>query len=166
MTRRLFTPSVIALFFLMIFVPSVPCQSTVPHFKDYPAGEIYKGPTAPLVLTRNDLTYKTRLRSAAKNQKPNFAGHYILTTWGCGTECVDGAVIDAKTGKVYRWDFTICCWWKPGIDDNFKPIEFRTDSRLIIFSGRRNEKDGDDGAHFYRFENGRFVHIQSVPKPS
>jgi|RhiMetdeSRZDD1v2_1073273.scaffolds.fasta_scaffold1894145_1 hypothetical protein len=139
-------------------------QSSVPQFKDYPAGEVYNGPIAPLVFKRNDLAFKTRLRSAAKNQKPNFAGHYILTSWGCGTECVMGAVIDAKTGKVYWWDFSTCCWGT-GTDDKFNPIEFRPDSRLIVFSGQRNEKDGDDGAHFYRFDNGRFVHIRSVPKP-
>jgi len=139
-------------------------QSNVPRFKDFPAGEIYKGPTASLVLTRADQSFKTRLRSAAKSQKPNFAGHYILTTWGCGAECVMGAVIDAQTGRVYWWNFSICCWGT-NVDEKFNPIEFRPDSRLIVFSGLRNEKDGDDGAHFYRFDdNGRFVHIRSVPK--
>ena len=137
----------------------------VPHFKDYPAGEIYKGATAPLVLTKDDLTFKTRLREAAKNEKPNFAGHYILTIWGCGAECLMGAAIDAKTGRVYWWNFSLCCW-DSGTDDNFNPIEFRPDSRLIVFSGLRDEKDGDNGAHFYRFDDGRFVHIRSVLKPN
>jgi hypothetical protein len=138
-------------------------QSPTPRFKDYPAGKMYKGATAPLVLTHNDLAYKTRLKWAAKNQKPNFAGHYILISWGCGAECVEGAVIDAKTGKVYWWKFTICCWGT-SVDEKFKPIEFRADSRLLVFSGARNEKDGDAGVHFYQIENGRFVHIRSVPK--
>jgi hypothetical protein len=136
-------------------------QSPVPQFKDYPASQVYKGPNARVVLSRADLNYKTRLREAAKNEKPNFAGHYILTSWGCGTECLQGAVIDARTGKVYWWDFTICCWG--ATDDKFNPIEFRPESKLIVFSGQRNEKEGDDGAHFYRFENGRFVHLRSIP---
>jgi hypothetical protein len=139
-------------------------QSGVPQFKDYSAGEIYSGPTAPVQLSRDDLTFKTRLRWAAKHDKPNFAGHYILTTWGCGAECLMGAVIDARTGKVSWWDFTICCWG--ATDDKFNPIEFRPDSKLIVFSGLRNEKEGDDGAHFYRFDNGRFVHLRSVRKTS
>lgn len=139
-------------------------QPKTPLFKDYPAGDVYKGPTAPLVLKRDDLIFKTRLRWAAKNQKPNFAGHYILTTWGCGAQCVMGAVIDAKTGKVYWWNFSICCWGFD-TDDRFNAIEFRPESRLIVFSGLRNEKDGDDGAHFYLFdESGRFVHIRSILK--
>ncbi|HEX4964048.1 MAG TPA: hypothetical protein VF173_24695 [Thermoanaerobaculia bacterium] len=139
-------------------------QSNLPHFKDYPVGEVYKGPTAPLVLTRDDLRFKTRLRWAVKNQKPNFAGHYILTSWGCGAECLMGAAIDAQTGRVYWWNFTLCCWGAD-VDDKFNPIEFRPGSRLIVFSGLRNEKDGDAGAHFYRFENGRFVHLRSILKP-
>ena len=51
------------------------------------------------------------------------------------------------------------------VDDKFNPIEIRPATRLIVFSGLRNEKDGDDGAHFYQFENGRSVHIRSVLKP-
>lgn len=142
-----------------------PGQTRVPQFRDYAADEIYTGATAPLVLKKDDLIFRTRLRWAAKNVKPNFAGHYILTTWGCGAQCVIGAVIDAKTGHVHWWNFSVCCWGFD-TDDKFNPIEFRRDSRLIVFSGLRNEKEGDDGAHFYRFDDGRFVHLRSVPKPN
>lgn len=163
MRSELALPAVVAFLFLTICSATALAQSSVPRFKDYPA-EVYSGPTAPLVLSRADREYRTRLRWAAKNVKPNFAGHYILTTWGCGTECLVGAVIDAKTGKVYNWDFSLCCW---GItDDHFNAIEFRADSRLIVFSGARNEKEEDLGAHFYRFDNGRFVHMRSIPKAS
>lgn len=137
-------------------------QSRVPQFKDYPVSEAYIGKNAPLVLTREDKMFRTRLREAAK-EKPNFAGRYIVTAWGCGTSCVMGAVVDAKTGKVHWWNFSVCCWGYD-TDDNFQPIEFRLNSKLIVFSGARNEKDGDTGAHFYKFENGRFVHVRSVLK--
>ena len=74
-----------------------------------------------------------------------------------------GAVIDAKTGKVYWLSHTTCCWGFD-VDEKFQPIEFRLNSSLIVFSGLRNEKEGDNGAHFYKFENGRFVHLRSIPK--
>lgn len=118
------------------------------------------GKTAPVVLTRDDRMFRTRLKEASK-EKPNFAGRYILTAWGCGTTCLMGAVIDAKTGKVYWWGFSICCW-SSEVDGNFRPIEFRLNSKLIVFSGARNEKNDDSGAHFYKFENGRFVHLRSA----
>ena len=135
-------------------------QAGPPRFEYFPAHETYNGPTVPLVLTKEDRAFKTRLRWAAKYQKPNFAGHYILTAWGCGAECLAGAVIDAKTGKVYWRNFSVCCWGARS-DDKFNPIEFRRDSRLIIFTGLRNEKDGDDGPHYYRFDNGRFTQTAS-----
>ena len=155
--KTIFSTAPILLWLFMGFsFSSVAAQADAPRFEDFPAGKIYQGPTAPLRLTRNDRAFKARLQWAAKHLKPNFAGHYILTTWGCGAECLMGAVIDAKTGKVYWWNFSICCW-APSNGDKFSPIDFRLDSRLIVFSGLRNEKEGDDGAHFYLFEDGRFV---------
>jgi hypothetical protein len=158
--------SVVVLIFAVIFFEvHISAQNRLPRFADYPVNEAYIGKTAPLILARDDMMFKTRLRWAVKNQKPNFAGHYILTTWGCGAQCIAGAVIDAKTGKVHWWNFSICCWWGFDNDENFKPIEFRLNSKLIIFFGHRNEKERDNGAHYYKFENGRFVHLRSELSP-
>ena len=137
-------------------------QQRQPQFKDYPVSEAYIAANAPLVLKHEDRMFRTRLREASR-ENPNFAGHYILTAWGCGTTCLMGAVIDAKTGRVYWWNFTICCW-PSDVDDKFLPIEFHLNSSLIVFSGARNEKEGDDGAHFYKFERGRFMHLRSILK--
>ena len=149
------------LLLILIFVFSslaVFGQNRVPQFKDYPATEKFTGRNAPVIIGKNERMFRTRLREAAK-EKPNFAGRYILTSWGCGTSCLMGAVIDAKTGKVYWWNFTVCCW--ENTDEDFNPIEFRLNSRLLVFSGLRNE-GGATGAHFYKFENGRFVFIKTV----
>jgi hypothetical protein len=136
-------------------------QKSVPQFKNYPAGKIYRGKNAPVKLpTGDERMFRSRLTAAAK-QKPNFAGHYVLTYWGCGTECRGGAVIDVKTGKVTFFDFSLCCWEHYG-EDEFEPINFRVDSKLVIFTGARNEKDGDEGTHFYKFENGRFIFIKTI----
>ena len=60
-------------------------QKATPRFEDYPATEAYNGKNAPLVLTPRDREFRTRLRAAA-SEKPNFANHYIVTSWGCGVE--------------------------------------------------------------------------------
>lgn len=138
-------------------------QIRVLRFTDYSVPETHIGQNAPIALKRDDMMFRSRLREAAK-EKPNFAGHYILTAWGCGAQCLMGAVINAKTGRVSWFPHTTCCWGTE-VDDRFEPIEFRLNSRLVVFSGLRNEKEGDDGAHFYKFENGRFVHLRSVLKP-
>jgi hypothetical protein len=140
----------------------VRAQTPTPQFNDYSATEVYKGKNAPLALKKEDRIYRTRLRAAAI-RKPNFAGHYILTAWGCGALCLMGAVIDANSGNVNWLPHTICCW-STEVDDKFRPIEYRLSSRLIIFSGERNEKADDDGTHYYYFEGGKFIEIKSIVK--
>ncbi|HXN46321.1 MAG TPA: hypothetical protein VN893_06745 [Bryobacteraceae bacterium] len=118
-------------------------QKPAPRFEDYPATEAYKGKNAPVVLASpGDRKFRTMLREAAA-EKPNFAGHFVLAEWGCGAGCVMGAAIDANTGKVSWLPHTICCWPV----EVQEPIEFRLASRLIVFIGERNEKEGDDGTH-------------------
>lgn len=147
--------------FLFASAANVLAQKQVPQFKNYPAGEVFRGKNAPVKLTRADMLFRTRLRYAAK-QKPNFAGHYVLNFWGCGTECLSGAAVDVKTGKVVWVDFSICCW-QHYREDDFEPVKFRLDSNLIEFTGLRDEKEDDFGRHFYKIQNGQFVFIKTLP---
>lgn len=139
-----------------------PAQDRVPEFKDFPATPIYRGKNAPLILTADVRSFKTRLRAAAK-ERPNFAGHYIVTTWGCGTGCDSGAIIDAKTGRVYWFPFAIGQDYEAG--EEFNPVEFRADSKLIIFNGVRVDRDEKGGARFYKFEDGRFILLKFIRSP-
>jgi hypothetical protein len=154
-----FTSCLLLFLLSTCFAQASQAQQRVPQFKDFAAGEQYRGKPHAVVLTGEARNFRTRIKEAAQG-KPNFAGHYIVAIWGCGSECLEGAVIDAKTGRVYMLPFTLCCWKM--VDDNFKPLEYRADSKLLIFSGARNEKDGDNGAHYYKFENNRFVFIRSI----
>jgi hypothetical protein len=141
---------------------SVAHAQAPPRFTDYPVKEHFNSQTAPLVLSREARVYRTRLKEAAR-EKPNFAGHFIVTTWGCGTECIMGAIIDANTGRVFMLPTTLCCWGA-SVDEKFNPVEFRSNSKLIILSGARNEKEGDEATCFYKFENNRLVLIRSIPR--
>lgn len=136
-------------------------QTRIPQFKDFPVTGKYAGKNAAVIITGQDRTYRTRLREASQ-EKPNFAGHYILTAWGCGTGCLMGAVIDANTGTVHWFPHTICCWNEIERDESFRPIVFRSNSRLIVFTGLRNEQEGDQGAHFYEFDGTRFKYIRTI----
>jgi hypothetical protein len=140
---------------------NVAAQTGIRRFNDYRVNERFTGKTAPLVLSRAPRQFRTRLREAAR-EKPNFAGHFIVTSWGCGTECIEGAIIDAKTGRVFMLPFSLCCWSPGSVDENFKPVEYHLNSSLIILSGARNEKDGDYATRFYRFQNNRLVLLKSV----
>lgn len=131
----------------------------VPKFSDYPVKRVYRGKTAPIVWTREALTFRTRLREAARG-RPDFAGRYIVTTWGCGADCSVGAFIDAKTGRVFWFPFPV--GWDYETQEEFRPAEFRLDSRLIVFHGYRVDRDEEPGARFYEFRGGRFRFLKFV----
>ncbi|MFB9952863.1 hypothetical protein ACFFP0_28795 [Rhizobium puerariae] len=138
--------------FWLGLVASVAAED-VPKFAAFPE-KVYAGPNAPVKLsTEDERNFATRLRTAGK-QPVNFAGHYILATWGCGAECLGGAVIDARTGKIAWLPYSVCCWGEG------EPFYFRKDSRLIVFSGVLNE-EGGKGAHFFEFRDGAFHHLTS-----
>ena len=165
MTLRLLRLTAFAAFALAALAAGASAQKRVPRFEDYPAKRTYIGRHAAVVLTPDNRAFRTRLREAAR-EKPNFAGRYVLTAWGCGTGCVLGAAVDLRTGRVTWLPDTLCCWWETeeNISDDFEPIEFRLSSRLIIFRGMLGEKEQSKGTHFYKMENGRFVHLHSIPK--
>lgn len=137
---------------------TVLAQGRVPKFADFAVANIYNGRNAPVKLTKDDQPFRTRIRNAAK-EKRNFAGEYILAQWGCGAECLTTVVISARTGKVYTVPFSICCW-----NSEVDAVEFRLNSRLIVFRGIRNEseKDSENDTHFYEFTNGRFRFIKTI----
>jgi hypothetical protein len=71
-----------------------------PTFQQYRVAQIYRGKTAmPVFTTRQEREFRTQIRrQAAKG--PNFAGHYTLVTWGCGTQCTSFVIVDARTGRI------------------------------------------------------------------
>jgi len=76
-------------------------EKSLPRFENYPAPKTFVGENAPVIIASpRARMFRTVIREWAKD-KPNFAGHYIVAKWGCGTGCVRYAVIDARTGKVY-----------------------------------------------------------------
>jgi hypothetical protein len=141
-----------------------PPKKAKPDFESYSVSEQWQGKNASLVLSRQDRMYRSRLKIGAQ-QKANFAGHYILTLWGCGASCRMGAAIDAKTGLVHWLPGTVCCWDysienDPALGD---PVLFRLDSDLLVLSGLINET-GINGTHYFRFQNGKFVHLLTIPQ--
>lgn len=51
--------------------------------------------------------YRTVLLKGAA-EGANFAGHYSIVGWGCGTSCVQFAVVDLESGQViFPDDFSV-----------------------------------------------------------
>jgi len=69
-------------------------------FSNYQA-IIYRGAIAKLELKNPEhRRFRTALRNGYKSGI-NFAGHYCLVYWGCGSPCQSGAIIDVTNGQVY-----------------------------------------------------------------
>ena len=81
---------------------------SLPRFESYPVSSTFRGKPAPVNLRGHSRAkiYRTVLREGAK-EGPNFAGHYTVVMWGCGSDCMEVAVVDAKTGRVYFAPFTV-----------------------------------------------------------
>jgi len=126
-----------------------------PRFENFPAtGSTGRTGKVQLVDAKSR-EFASVLRNAAR-RKPNFAGHYVLASWGCGASCTMSAAIDAKTGAVTWLPFTVCCW-EANIQE---PLEFRRNSHLLIVHGSRDEQGS--GIHYYKFDGRQFSQIEDA----
>jgi len=77
-------------------------KAKLPRFEDFLVFEEFRGfPALPNISSNPDvLKFVTEITEGAK-KGPNFAGHYTIVEWGCGTECQSGVVVDAENGAIY-----------------------------------------------------------------
>jgi hypothetical protein len=190
MSRHTFLP----LALLLIFLPAIGAvkdesydeyairpadiPKDAPRFRDYPATP-YVGPTAAPDVRSDSRSrmYRTQLREWAK-EKPNFAGRYILATWGCGTSCTQLAIIDASTGKVFhplgaRMNWVIDVHHKLLVAGepstrraDFGALRYSTDSRLLVLIGTPEGRRENHGISYFVWENEALRRIRFVSKAS
>lgn len=111
-----------------------------PAFDNYPVASqdasSHDIAAEPILASKKAKQHRSIIR-AEFHQPANFAGHYRIAIWGCGTDCRDFAILDKKTGKVYTM---------PGVDEiagvmgnDDERIDFRLGSRLLVISGCFND---------------------------
>jgi hypothetical protein len=130
-----------------------------PRFEDFSVSLRFRGKPAQVDLSSHPKArmFRAKLRDGAK-EGPNFAGHYTVVRWHCGTECQAVAVVDAKTGHVYFAPFSTS-----------EGSEFRIDSSLFIANRPEAIKRRKQDSHtdpewcldtdYYKWEDNRFVLI-------
>jgi len=119
--RRLFVP---ACFFSLVAVTAVASESL--PFDKYPS-RIFRGkPAVPQLRTPLALEHRTAIRNGAKHG-PNFAGHYTVVDWGCGTSCGVYVIMDARTGEIHEPPEI-----SKGVDLGIAGPEFRPNSKLMV----------------------------------
>ena len=113
--------------------------------------------------------YRTNLKNAFINSKINFGGKYILTTWGCGTGCLQGAIIDGHTGSVF-FPLELQGVSAGSISlGNHNSIEYRKNSNLLIIygykgSGFESENFAAHGIYYYQWTSSAFKLLKFVKK--
>ena len=128
-----------------------PHGTRVPRFEDYPADSLYTGtPADPLLVSPEERRFRTFIRRGVTHGSgvedgatgkelarpgPNFAGHYVIVTWGCGSPCLMAAFVDLKDGRILPPPFHHGSghsyfqvpWAFPK-----EPLQYRVNSRLLI----------------------------------
>ena len=95
---------------LLLFCLGASAQIAVPKFEQFRVKETFSGkPAAPTLKRAKDREYRTMIQTEAE-KGPNFAGHYTVALWGCGSSCLQGALIDEKTGEIFDLPFTYIGW--------------------------------------------------------
>lgn len=130
--------------------PAAACAS--PAFDRYPAPAAIRAPRKPAAAPRlagsEARLYRTVIRDAFA-QPANFAGHYRVAIWGCGTDCRNFAILDRNTGATYTMPGVTAISGVMGNDD--ERVDFRAGSRLLIVAGCFNDDCGDGHAKAARF---------------
>lgn len=142
---------------LLILLFSFSTYAKNPTFQDYPA-QIYTGKNQPLKLNSQSRKYQTLFKQMSQ-QKPNFAGHYVMEIVGCGGGCSFAIVYNAKTGQsfIFPHTFADCYSKEKGFTQN--DIFYQKDSRLVMAVGSRHGDQAQCETVYYLVENNHFKEI-------
>jgi len=114
-------------------------------------------------------TFRTRLK-AALAEGTDFAGHYKIAGWGCGTGCISGAVIDIRNGRVYFPEelYALSVGYFT-CEYELEPLKYRKNSRLLVISGIPGSAEDKEpqkpwGDYYYEWKNNRFRQVRYVKR--
>jgi len=115
--------------------------------------------------------FRTKLQSALEKEPINFAGKYILKQWGCGTACIQAALIDTQTGGVYFPE--VLQGVTQGYNESFAKheiLEFKNSSNLLIIYGKAGSdfidqsKDYVQGISYFEWTGEDFNLLKFITK--
>lgn len=142
----------------------------VPTYSQYPAKVETKIAKKVNLKSHSEAKfYRTNLRKALANSGINFAGEYILTYWGCGSGCTQGAIIDAKTGNVF-FPLELQGVYAGGLSlGEHEMLEYKKESNLLLIygysgSGFNPETATHHGIYYYLWNGKAFKLLKFIKK--
>jgi hypothetical protein len=127
--------------YLLIALASSQPHKERPRYKNFPVKQIYSGLPASPRITKDWRNFRTMIRLGSKAHV-EFAGHYTVPRWGCGSGCSTFVIVDSRKGALYT-GFNVAdlpARWLEQNPDSLR-IEFHPDSRLFKINGCINEQN-------------------------
>ena len=112
-----------------------------PKFSDYAVKGIYREKPTPPIVTKERRSVRARIRRGA-DSNVEFAGHYTIPRWGCGTSCNGFVIVDSISGRIYDGFGVVDLplgWLEEHGGDAIERMEFHPDSRLLKINACPNE---------------------------
>jgi hypothetical protein len=152
-------------------------DAKAPSFRDFSVNGERARPPFRLDLASNPIAkrYRTVLRLDVE-KGPNFAGHYRVVFWGCGTSCVMFAAVNLESGRVITPPdfgdvsgvlFDAADFLSEQSDPSSSSlVRFNAASRLLVVIGDLDEDESREGAFYFVLEREklRLVHTTKVKK--
>jgi hypothetical protein len=142
-----------------------------PKFQDYPAALGLKVSKPKLDLSSSPVAraYRTVLRKAI-SEGPDFADHYKVAGWGCGTACGVFVVVNLATGRVIipesfgsvNDDWFDGTGFLPDSERQEGPVRYRRDSRLLVVLGTVDENESRQGAFYFVLKDEKLLLVHST----
>jgi hypothetical protein len=125
-------------------------------FTKYPVKVTFHGhPVAPVLTTPDEHLFRTKIREGAA-QGAVFADHYGIAIWGCGSGCLQFAIVDSINGQVYIFPYSVSANREIG-----ERLTYHRNSRAVHIIGSLNEENSAD--RWYLWDGRQLNLIQEKP---
>jgi hypothetical protein len=144
---------------LGILVIGVGWAAGIPTFGEFDTAEAFNGPAAP-PLIRSPAQKKFEAQIRRQSTLPaNFAGHYKIAEWGCGSSCVSIAIVNLKTGEVHDGPFSTLGYGSAyTYEGGFEELEYKASSRLLVVRGCPEDKNC--GTYYFEWKGNHFERLR------
>lgn len=109
---------------------AVSSQMPVPEFDTLPDEYYTRGVSSAPINFNGSFpeakSFETKIIEATENG-PNFAGHFTVAEWGCGSNCQSHAVLDNETGEIIAY----------GIPSQYG-LKFNIESKILVANPKDN----------------------------
>jgi hypothetical protein len=134
-----------------------------PTFETYHSDVAIGAPYKVDVTTNPEAQRFRTVLTATAIKGPNFSGKFAVAKWGCGTGCVEWAIIDLESGKVFFDGQRLHLLWIVGWDStkNGDFLQFRRDSTLLIAQGATDANPHQVRRDYLRWDGERLALLKS-----